>query len=363
MVPKDYRREPVWPAQPWPTRQTQGMTTPRHLDTRRTRVRLGAVLAAAALVAAACSSAEDPVTNKAAEPGRAPDVTTKVAGESVQVGDLPQGIVYDATTDLLAVAVRNPFRILLLDPTTMRVKKSVPMPGKVRHLQLVRPGGPVLVPVESANQIFEVSLPGGEARATNVERQPHDAAAIANGDLVVGNEFSGSISVVREGKVVKTFDDLQQPGGVVTDGSTAVVIDVKDYSVTTYDLETMVRVDRVQAGAGPTHGVMLRDGRLAVTDTRGGDVIIYDIDPLKEVGRIALGDRPYGITVDTQTSTVWVTLITKNELVGLDVTENTPKVIARYDTEQQADTVAVDPGSKTLWVTGTADGLVQRIER
>ena len=321
------------------------------------------MLATVALLAAACSSAEEPVANKAAEPGRAPEVTTKVAGESVRVGDLPQGIVYDATTDLLAVAVRNPFRILLLDPTTLRVETSVPMPGKVRHLQLAQPGGPVLVPVESANQILEVSLPGGEARATNVERQPHDAAAIANGDLVVGNEFSGSISIVRDGTVRKTFDDLLQPGGVVTDGNTAVVIDVKDYSITTYDLDEMMRVDRVQAGTGPTHGVMLNDGRLAVTDTRGGDVLIYDIDPLKEVGRIALGDRPYGITVDTQTNTVWVTLITKNELVGLDLNEDTPKVIARYATERQADTVAVDPGSKTLWVTGTAEGLVQRIER
>ena len=339
------------------------MTTSRQHAHRRTQVRVGAVLAAAALLAAACSSAEEPVSNKAAEPGRAPEVTTKVAGESVQVGDLPQGIVYDATTDLLAVAVRNPFRILLLDPTTLRVETSVPMPGKVRHLQLAKPGGPVLVPVESANQIIEVSLPSGEARATDVERQPHDAAAIANGDLVVGNEFSGSISVVREGKVRKTFDDLLQPGGVVTDDNTAVVIDVKDYSVTTYDLDEMERVDRVQAGAGPTHGVMLNDGRLAVTDTRGGDVLIYDIDPLKEVGRIALGDRPYGITVDTETNMVWVTLITKNELVGLDLTEDIPKVVARYATERQADTVAVDPGSKTLWVTGTAEGLVQRIER
>ncbi|MGB9013601.1 MAG: hypothetical protein WCB95_12225 [Aeromicrobium sp.] len=339
------------------------MTTSRQHAHRRSQVRIGAFLAVAALLAAACSSAEEAVSNKAAEPGRAPEVSTKVAGESVRVGDLPQGIVYDATSDLLAVAVRNPFRILLLDPTTLRVETSVPMPGKVRHLQLAKPGGPVLVPVESANQIIEVSLPSGEARVTDVERQPHDAAAIANGDLVVGNEFSGSISVVREGVVRKTFDDLLQPGGVVTDDNTAVVIDVKDYSVTTYDLDDMVRVDRVQAGAGPTHGVMLNDGRLAVTDTRGGDVLIYDIDPLKEVGRIALGDRPYGITVDTRTNLVWVTLITKNELVGLDLTEDIPKVVARYATERQADTVAVDPGSKTLWVTGTAEGLVQRIER
>lgn len=338
------------------------MTISLRRGARRTLSLVAAALCAAALVAA-CGSDAEPVVQKAAEPGRAPLVTSKAAGEAIEVGALPQGIVFDDQTGLLAVAVREPFRLLLIDSDTMRVVKSIPLPGKVRHLQIAEPGGPVLVPVESANQVLEVTLPDGDVRATDVQRQPHDAATTANGDLVVGNEFSGSISVVRDGEVVTTFDDLMQPGGVVTDGNTAVVIDVKDYSVTTYDLDTMERVARVQAGDGPTHGVMLNDGRLAVTDTRGGDVLIFDVDPLKQVGKIALGDRPYGITVDTKTNTVWVTLITKNEVVGLDLTENTPRVIARYPTERQADTVAVDAGSKTLWITGTAGGLVQRIER
>lgn len=323
---------------------------------------LAPVVVAAAALTAACGS-DGPPEKKAAEPGRAPEVSVEPAGESVEVAPLPQGIVYDDATDQLAVAVREPFRLLILDPDTLETKRSVPLPGKVRHLQVSEPGGSVLVPVESANQILEVSLDDGSVRATDVERQPHDAAASANGDVLVGNEFSGSMSVVREGRVIKTFDDLLQPGGVVTDGNTAAVIDVKDYSVTTYDIETMTRVDRIPSGEGPTHGVILSGGRLAVADTRGGDVIIYDLDPLTEVGRITLGDRPYGITVDAETDTVWVTLITSNELVGLDVSTDEPREIDRYPTDRQADTVAVDRGSSTLWVTGTADGVIQRIER
>ena len=326
--------------------------------TASTRVLIVATAAAAVLVA--CGS-EGPAEKKAAEPGRAPEVGAAPAGTSTEVGALPQGIVYDDETDLLAVAVREPFRLLILDPDTLEVVRSVPMPGKVRHLQLAKPGGPVLVPVESANQILEVGLEDGSVRATDVQRQPHDAAGLANGDLAVGNEFSGSLSIVREGNVLNTFDDLLQPGGVVADGNLAAVIDVKDYSVTTYDIDGMFRTDRVAAGKGPTHGVLLSDGRLAVTDTRGGDVIIYDLDPLEEVGRITLGDRPYGVTVDAETDTVWVTLITSNELVGLDVSTDTPREIGRYATERQADTVAVDRGSNRVWITGTAEGLVQRV--
>ncbi|MBC7630214.1 hypothetical protein [Aeromicrobium sp.] len=333
---------------------------------RRPALLVATLASCMALVLAACGGGSDaPAVSakKAAEPGRAPATATTPAGRTFDVGALPQGIVYDARSTLLAVAVRDPFRLLLLDPTTLAVRKSVPMPGKIRHLQLARPGGPVLVPSESANQIIEVSLPSGDTRATDVEKQPHDAAGAANGDLVVGNEFSGSISVVRDGTVIRTFDDLLQPGGVVTDGNVAAVIDVKDYTVTTYDVDAMRRTGRVAAGKGPTHGVLTRDGRLAVTDTRGGEVLLYDLDPLRQVAALPLAGRPYGITSDPATDTVWVTLITKNELVGIDVSGETPKVIATYATVRQADTVAVDPGSKTLWVTGTKDGTVQRITR
>ena len=38
-------------------------------------------------------------------------------------------------------------------------------------------------------------------------------------------------------------------------------------------------------------------------------------------------------------------------------------MIARYDTVRQPNTVAVEPGGHTLWVTGTDDGTVERIAR
>ncbi|MGA8988028.1 YncE family protein [Aeromicrobium sp.] len=333
------------------------------MTSRAASRQMASVVVAAIVLLAACGGSVDAPTKKAAEPGRAPAVSTPPAGDVVDVGALPQGIVYDDRTATLAVAVREPFRLLLLDPDTLAVRKSVALPGKVRHLQLATPGGPVLVPTESANAIVEVALPAGTTRTTKVQRQPHDAAAAANGDLVVGNEFSGSISIVRNGMVLKTFDDLLQPGGVITSGSMAAIIDVKDYSLTTYDLDAMVRSGRVAAGQGPTHAVLVDDNRLAITDTRGDRVVMFSLDPLRKIGSIRLSGNPYGIAVDPSSQTVWVTLTTKNKLVGLDMSTNSPAIIATYPTVAQADTVAVAPGSRTLWVTGTRDGTIQRITR
>jgi hypothetical protein len=67
--------------------------------------------------------------------------------------------------------------------------------------------------------------------------------------------------------------------------------------------------------------------------------------------------------VDSSTDTVWVTLTALNEVVGLDLSTRTPRVIARLPTVQQPNTVAVAPGSHTLWITGTDAGVVERISR
>ncbi len=321
------------------------------------------------LVAAGCGSSGESEAEgagdgrSAAEPAKSPPLSVEPAGTVVQVAPRPQGIVHDARTDSLAVAVRDPYRLLVLDPVTLEQRRSVELPGKVRHLQVTPQGGTVLVPSETANILFEVDLETGTVRGTDVERYPHDAAGTESGDVLAGNEFSGSISVIRRGRVVHTFSDLRQPGGVLADGTTAVAVDVRDYSVTTYDLPSRRRMARVPAGAGPTHGAVVGSGRIAVTDTRGDRVLLYTLDPLEQVGALALEGSPYGIAGDPGTGTVWVTLTGKNQLVGLDVSGETLRVVATYPTVRQPDTVAVADDGRTLWVTGSKNGEVQRITR
>ena len=327
-----------------------------------------AVLTALLLVVglAACQgggSKETAGERKAAEPESAPTLTTEPTGTTRRVGAAPQGIVHDEKSDTVTVSVRDPDRLLVLDPRTLRTTLTVPLPGKVRHLQVTPGGGTVLVPSEKADTLLEVDPTSGITRTTKTRKQPHDAAGRKNGDIVVAEEFAGSVSVVRDGAVTHTFDDLRMPGGVVVDGRTAVVVDVGDYSLTTYDLDSLERVKRVPAGKGPTHIARIGGGRVAVTDTRGDQVLVFDVGSLRLVGKLPLTGSPYGIAADPVTQTLWVTLTGRNELVGLDVGSDTPREIARYPTSRQPNTVAVDPGAGTVWVTGTKDGTVQRIER
>lgn len=322
-------------------------------------------LVAVLALAAACGS--DPAKKPgAAEPATAAAPGATPAGVVRPIGDTPEGIVYDTRTRTVAVAVRKPDRLLMLDPSSLAVKRTVPLPGDVRHLQVGGTSGAVLVPVESANQIVQVPAGGGAVSVLDVRRQPHDAAQAGNGDVVVGNEFGKSISIVRGGKVVRTIADLTQPGGVVSvtgRPDEIAVVDVGAFTLSTYDLTTFSRTGRVKAGKGPTHGEPLSGGRIIVADTRGDRMLVFTTSPLQQVGSLPLPGTPYGMAVDRSTGTVWVTLTARNQVVGLDTSATNPRVIARYPTVQQPNTVAVAPGSGRVWVTGTARGELQLITR
>ncbi len=319
-----------------------------------------------ALALAGCGGADAPapaVEKKGAEPAVAPRPTVTPSGMVAEVGYAPEGIVHDPVTGLVAVGVREPNRLLVLDPSTLEVQRSVPVPGTIRHLAVTASGGTVLVPNEAADTLLEVDLRTGETRSTAVGHVPHDAAGSGDGDLLVADEFGGSLTVVREGRVVHTFEDLRHPGGVIAAGRYALVVDVGDYTVTSYDLDAMTRVARVPAGAGPTHGVLAAADRLAVTDTRGGRLLLYSVEPLEQVAALDVGTSPYGLAADPATRTVWVTLTASNEVLEVDMAGDSPRITARIPAVRQPNTVAVDPASHTLWVASRTDGVVQRIER
>lgn len=318
-----------------------------------------ALAAATALALSACGG---PEPLDAAEPEQAPALTAQPVGDVRAVAPGPEGIVHEPRSDTLAVAVREPDRLLVLDPETLVERMSVPLPGKVRHLQ-VTDDGVVLVPSEQADQLIEVDPGRGAVRRTEVARYPHDASAAGNGDIVVAEEFGGSASVLREGDVIHRFDDLTQPGGVVVEDGVAVVVDVEAFTLTSYDLAARRRVTRLDAGEGPTHVVRTGDNRVAVSDTRGDKVTLYSVDPLLPVAELELEGRPYGIAADAESGTLWVTLTERNQLVGLDVSRDRLTEIERLPTVRQPNTVAVSPGADTLWVTGTYEGEIQRIER
>lgn len=337
------------------------------------RSRCSVLLVLLALMLSACgngtshSARHEPNVKRfpAAEPSNAPELNQPPTGRLISIGTGAEGAVADAQTHLVAVGLRDPSRLALVDGRTGTPVHDVALPGHLRHLQLRGPGGPVIVPVESSDAVLEVSLPSGAVSpAVHVGKSPHDATATSSGALVVGNEFGGTVSVVENGAVVHTFVDATQPGGLAAVGDTAGMVDVSENTLTIYDIKHRERIAELAAGRGPTHAIADKHGRIAVVDTRGGALLIYALGSRPhQVARLPLPGGPYGVAYDPTRDRLWVTLTAFNELVEIDMSGGkTPKVERRLPTLRQPNTVAIDSSTGRVFVASPTEGALELID-
>lgn len=296
-----------------------------------------------------------------AEPGQAPAPSATPPGRLVPVGDAPEGVVVDAVTRTVAVAKRNPYELVLLNADTGEVTKRVPLPGAVRHLQLAKPGGPVLVPVESANALVRVDLPGGTAEPQIITGTvPHDASEAPNGTVFVANEHGGTVTAIRGDDIVKVFTDSVQPAGLAPVGNSMGLLDVRKNDLTIYDADSLSIVGSTPAGAGPTHLVADKHGRLIAADTRGDAVRVFTTEP-REVVSVPQPGAPYGIAYDSVRDRLWVASSGTNEVIGYEMA-GTPREVARIATVQNPYTVGVDSTTGKLFIAGVTAGVVQIVD-
>ena len=181
------------------------------------------------------------------------------------------------TSGIAAIAVRDPAAIVLVDASTGAVRRTVPTDGAARHLSLAGPDGPVLVPLETSDELAELNLADGSvvSTTTDVGRQPHDAVRTADGTIVVTNERGGGVVFVRDGTVVASLPaGPPQPGGIAVVGKYAAVADVQGNGVWVYDGSSRREVARKLLGTKLTHAVGLSDDLAAFADTDGGAVLI-----------------------------------------------------------------------------------------
>lgn len=328
-------------------------------------MRRSAPLLAALILAGCGGAAESPQPQldppRATEPAPAPPTEGTPPGRIVKVGERPEGVAIDPQTRLAAVAVRSPNRLVLVDLATHRVRREVPLPGTVRHVGLARPGGPFLVPVESANSLLEVDPRTGATRTTKVGDYPHDATAVGE-RIFTADEFGSTMSVVRDGRRVGQVPVDAQPGNVVAVGDQVAVIAVRSYTVELYDatVDAPRGGGSQSAGLGPSHAVLGPEGRLAIGDTRGHALMVYDTRPeLRFRARVPLDGTPVGLASDAGRGVVWVALSERNRVVPVDLRGKEPELGEPVKTVRNPFSVAVDPAGGGLAIASRTDGTLQ----
>ncbi len=324
------------------------------------RATITGLAAATVLSLAGCGGTSSPDFGPAAEPAESPPVTAKPAGKVVSIGAGAEGLVFDETSDSVALGLREGYRLAFVDPAEMTIKSQVPIPNPVRHLG-VSPEGVVAVPAESANSVFEISASGGVVAEVPAGEHPHDAA-FADGKLFAADEFSDTVSVIRNGRVIESLPAPVQPGGIAAVGNRYLaLIAVSERVLQVYDARTGDSLGVTDAGTGPTHIETFGQDAF-VADTEGDVIRRFRIgnEPV-ETAQVAAPGTPYGIAVDPRRMRLWVTLTATNRLNGYSVAGAEMKKFASYPTIRQPNSVTVDPGNGDVFVASRTEGQLERI--
>ena len=314
----------------------------------------------AALAVSGCGGSHGVRHRAGAEPAVSPAPRPAPLGRAVTVGAGAEGIVADPARGLVAVAVRDPPRLALLNAHSGAVVRRVPIAGAARHLQLDG-SGIVMVPEATRDRLLELPLSAraGPPRSIATGSLPHDAAA-AGGRVFVTDEFGHAISVLAGDRAVGAIGGFVQPGGVTTVGDDVAVVDVGADTVSLIGGRTPTVLARVSFGSGLTHDAAGPAGRVYVVDTRGDALFTLRTRPrLRVSSRLPLPGTPYGIAADPIHDRLWVTETATNRLVELDIAGPRPRPLAVFGTVRQPNSVAVDADTGTVYVAGAANGVVQ----
>jgi hypothetical protein len=217
--------------------------------------------------------------------------------------------------------------------------------------------------VSARGGYYRVELVAGTATMVDVEAHPDtDFTAIArraDGRLVLGSADGTVYTLGSDTAVAAELKIFARVDALVTQGNTTVVLDRAQTSVTTVSESGTEDEQALRAGEGATTIVADPVGRVLVTDTRGGELLVFGADPLILRQRYPVPDAPYGVAGSS--TLAWVSQTATNTVVGYDLATGIPVEKVRYRTVQQPNSVAYDESSGTLYVVSGSGAGVQVI--
>jgi outer membrane protein assembly factor BamB len=274
-----------------------------------------------------------------------------------------QAAIFDARTTQLVIltsesAPAAPASIAVLNrqQTSARI---IPLPGPASGLAGDGGGNAYL---STRGGYFRVDLSGG-----GVTRMPVSGAETveftaiasrADGTVALGSA-DGSVYTLAADTLRNRTKVFARVDCLAAQGNTLAVLDRGQTSVTTIGADGKVG-QQLRAGQGATTMVADPAGRLLVTDTRGGQLLVFGVDPLILRQAYPVRQSPYGVVGSR--GLAWVSQTSTNMVIGYDLSTGIPLEKVRYPTVRQPNTLAFDDAAGTLYVVSGAGEGVQVIE-
>ncbi|MCV7174545.1 hypothetical protein H7H98_01995 [Mycolicibacterium sphagni] len=324
-----------------------------------------AMFLASAAITAGCSSnplSAPPPTIEPAAPAVSPPPATRPAGELMPLSGRPEAAIFDSRTASLAVLAPGS------DPQSPSTLTLFGVSGVTRELTLPGPATAIAGDSQGAAYLstrggyFTVDLAAGTAAPVSInDESGTDFTAIArraDGRLVLGSADGTAYTMGSETAVAEKVKIFARVDAIVTEGNNAVVLDRGQTSVTSLTSDGQTG-QALRAGEGATTLVADPLGRVLVADTRGGQLLVFGVDPLIERQAYPVPEAPYGLAGSRNLA--WVSQTAANMVVGYDLATGIPVEKVRYPTVQQPNSLAYDDSSDTLYVVSATGAGVQMI--
>lgn len=332
----------------------------------------GIVLLTVTLTLLGCSSnplQSAPPTIPAAQPAVSPPVTQAPAGVVRPLGGHPQAAVYDGDARKLVILSPGgdpsaPASLSVFDEG-QDAPRIIALPGPASAFTcdghgsaMVATRGGYLVVDLAAGRIDRVAVAdSAQVEFTAITRRADGQLVLGSADGAVytlGIAESGAAAVTARNKLFARVDSL------VTQKDRVVVLDRGQTSVTALGPDGRAE-QALRAGEGATTLAADPLGRVLVADTRGGQLLVYGVDPLILRQAYPVPQAPYGLVGSRNLA--WIAQTVANIVIGYDLSTGIPVEKVRYPTVQQPNSLAFDDASGTLYVVSGSGAGVQVIER
>lgn len=321
----------------------------------------------ALLMAAGCTGKtldDSPPTIAPAQPAESPPISHVPAGAVQSLDGRPQAAIFDDRTAQLVTVVAGPTSAAPAKVITLNSQQTsqrvIDLPGPATGLVGDNTGTAY---VSTHGGYFVVDLAAGRAVRVGVRVADNvDFTAITRlfDGMVTLGAADGTLCTLTPGATDGRRANVHaRVDSLAAQGNTVAVLDREQTSVTTIGADGRIG-QSLRAGQGATSMVSDPAGRLLVTDTRGGQLLVFGVDPLILRQAYPVPQSPYGVAGSR--GLAWVSQTSANIVVGYDLSTGIPLEKVRYPTVRQPNTLAFDDAAGTLYVvSGSGDG-VQIIE-
>ncbi|WP_405164054.1 hypothetical protein OG203_02745 [Nocardia sp. NBC_01499] len=328
---------------------------------------------AALILLAGCGTSPDTDNLATRDPATAapsPTGTARPAGDVVALASPLRALLTEAGTGQIAALDTSETNttVFLIDPATLtRTGPNGALDPDVRTLSLPAHGaslaqgkpGELLIP--APNRIYRVDIAARNVSDVAIDGDARSVQRRDDGTLLVGTADGKVRTLSPEGKVVKTVTGLASADALALTEGHVSVLDRRQTSVTEIELGKDDLGLALRAGDGATNMIADRFGRIIVTDSAGGELLVFSAGPLVLRQRFPVNSSPYALAYDQRSDTVWVTCTQSNEVVGFDLSTGIPTEVGRYPTVRQPNSVTIDQRTGDMFVgSAVGDGL-QRI--